>query len=194
LQVLSGLVGVEAGNRTIMNFHEIDEYWEFRKEFIDHMKHDYQSLHKYGESLVNLTVYDGHMPLHHSLFHVDQDLNVILNFDPDLRKTYYVRLSLLTDPSRLTQPAKDRSRDNAEGLILIGAALCPNLVKAGYLPQVLGDSNYIGRIEGEKFFDRIRICTSTHSGGHLADHAIVQWNTVMILFIESHKKSEIGKE
>lgn len=194
LQVLSALVGVEEGNRNIMNFSEIDEHWQFRQEFMDHLKYDHEYLHKYGESLVNVTVYDGHMPLHHSLFHVDADLNVVLNFDPDLRRTYYVRVSLLTDPSRLSEAAKDRARNNAEGLILIGAALCPNLVKAGYLPQVLGDSNYIGRIEGEKFFNRIRICTNTHSGGHLADHAVVQWNTVMILYIESHPKSELGKE
>ncbi len=194
LQVLSGLVGIEAGKREIMNLNEIDDVWEFREEFINHLKYDYQYLNRYGESLVNVTVYDGSMPLHHSLFQVDADLNVVLNFDPDLRRTYYVRLSLLTDPSQLSEPAIDRARNNADGMILIGAALCPDIVKQGYLPQVLGNSNYVGKAEAKKFFNRIRICTSTHTGGHLADHAIVQWNTVMILFIESHKKSEIGKE
>lgn len=191
LQVLSALVAVEEGNRTIMNFNEIDENWEFRQEFIDYMKYDHAWVHKYGESLINLVVYDNHTPLDHSMFSMDENLNVILNFDPDLRRTYYVRLALLMDPSELSKPAIDRARENAEGMILIGAALCPNLVKQGYLPQVLGD-NYVGRKEAEKFFNRIRICTNT-STGPLADHAIVQWNTVMILFIETHDKNKMDE-
>ncbi|BAW19208.1 hypothetical protein [Ralstonia phage RP12] len=196
LQVLSALIGIAVNpdgstNRTIMNFNEIDENWEFRKEFIDHLKYDHNYLPKYGESLVNLTVYDGHMPLHQSMFYVDQDLNVVLNFDPDLRRTYYVRLSLLMDPFQLSQGARDRARNNADGLILIGAAVCPDVVKNKQLPQVLGNSNYISRIEGEKFFTALRQCTSTSCTGHLSDHATVQWNTVMILFIETHDKNRM---
>lgn len=198
VQVLSALVGITSKDdnpnyRKIMNFNEIDESWMFRDEFTNYLKYDHAYLHKYAESLVNVTVYDGGMPLHHSQFFVDAELNVTLNFDPDLRRTYYVRLSLLTDPTALSKPAKDRARDNAEGMILIGAAVCPNLVKAGYLPRVLGDSNYVSREEGDKFFTRIRQCTGTHQGGVLADHAIVQWNTVMILYIETNNISELGK-
>lgn len=199
LQVLSVLVGIDnpadnPNNRTIMSFSEIDERWEFRDEFIDFLKYDHAYLNKFGESFVNVTVYDGGMPLHHSLFYVDADLNVILNFDPDLRRTYYVRLSLLVDPLDLSEAAKDRARNDANGLILIGAAIAPDLVKRGMLPKVLGNSNYISRAEGNKFFNAIRSLTSGHQGGLLADHAIVQWNTVMILFIETDSISELGKE
>lgn len=199
LQVLSALVGIEnpvtnPNNRRIMGFTEIDEKWEFRDEFVGFLKYDHAWLNKFGESLVNVSVYDGSMPLHHSLFSVDADLNVILNFDPDLRRTYYVRLSLLTDPNDLSQAAKDRARGFANGLILWGASLAPELVRQGKLPKVLGDSNYISRIEGEKFFTAIHSATSGHQGGLLADHAIVQWNTVMILFIETDSMSELGKE
>lgn len=197
LQVLSALVGIEnpddnPNNRVIMNFNEIDENWMFRSEFIDHLKYDYKYLHKYGESLVNLTVYDGHTPVHHSLFFIDENLNVTLNFDPDLRRTYYVRLSLLTDPSELSPAAQDRARENAEGLILIGAVLCPNLVKHNLLPKVLGKSNYISRSEGSKFFTRIRQCTYSHHGGLLSDHATVSWNTVMILYIETNRREDVA--
>ncbi len=196
LQVLSALVSVDdvatnPDNRKIMNFNEIDEKWLFRPEFIDHLKYDYAYLHKYGESLVNVTVYDGHMPLHYSLFHVDADLNVVLDFEPDLRRTYYVRVSLLTDPTQMSSAARDRARNNAEGLILIAATLCPNLVKYGYLPKPLGNSNYITRADGEKLFTRIRQCTGTFQSGVMADHAIVQWNTVMILFIEAGSSAEV---
>lgn len=199
LQILSALVGVETkednpDNRKIMNFNEIDENWEFRQEFIDHLRYDYAYLHKYCESLVNLTVYDGSMPLHHSLFSVDKDLNVVLNFDPDIRRTYYVRLSLLTDPTMLSAAAKTRARNNAEGMILIGATLAPDLVKEGKLPPVLGNSNYISAAAAEKFFTAIRAKTGTHQGGLLADHAIVQWNTVMILFVEANPINELGQE
>lgn len=196
LQVLSALVGIEnpeesINNRIIMNFNEIDETWMFREEFIDHLKYDYAYLHKYGESLVNVTVYDGNMPLHHSQYFVDASLNVILNFDPDLRKVYYVRLSLLVDPTELTNAAQERARNNAEGLILIGATICPNLVKHNLLPKILGNSNYISREEGTKFFTRIRQCVNTHNGAMLADHAVVSWNTVMILYIETDRREDL---
>jgi hypothetical protein len=197
LQVLSALVGVAVNpdgtnNRTIMNFNEIDEKWEFRPEFIAFLKHEYQWLNKYCESFVNVTVYDNHMPLHHSLFHVDADLNVILDFEPDLRRTYYVRLSIVMDPSYLTPRARDSSRDDANGLTLIGAALCPDLVKYKKLPQTLGNTNYITRAEGEKFFTRIRQCTQTTNTGHLSDHTSIQWNTVMIFFIETYDRNRVN--
>lgn len=198
LQVLSALVGIEdplvnPNNRSIMNFSEIDENWEFREEFISYLKYDHQWLNRYGESLVNITVYDGGMPLHHSLFHVDEDLNVVLNVDPDLRRTYYVRLSLFTDPLDLSAAAKDRAREHADGLLLIGAALAPDLVKRRMLPRVLGNSSYIPRLAGEKFFSDIHSYTSGYHCGVLADHAIVQWNTVMILFIETDSLDELNK-
>lgn len=199
LQVLSALVGIDnpadnPNNRKIMSFYEIDEKWAFRQEFIDHLKYDYQYLTKYAESLVNVSVYDGGMPLHPSKYFVDQDLNVVLNFDPDLRRTYYVRLGLFINPNDLSQAAKDRARNNAEGTILIGAAIAPVLVKQGKLPRILGDSNYISRKDGEQFFRDIQGIVGASQSGLLADHAIVQWNTVMILYIETDSQDAIGQQ
>ena len=195
LQVLSALVAIEPidethNNRVIMNFNEIDEKWAFRQEFLDHLKYDHAYLHKYCESMVNVTVYCGGVPLHHSLFYVDADLNIVVNFEPDLRATYYVRVSLLTSFGLLTPPAKDRIRDNAEGLILIGVTLVPAVVKDKNLPRVIKDSNYVPRKDADKFFDIIDKTTGGHQGGVLADHAIVQWNTVMILYIETNHKDQ----
>lgn len=199
LQVLSALVGIDVTTenhnpRFIMNFHEIDEKWEFRKEFLDHMKYDHAYLTKYCESMVNITVYDGSSALHPSKYSVDENLNVILNFDPDLRRTYYVRLSLLLNPLDLSDAAKDRLRDNAEGMILIGAAIAPILVKQGKIPRVLGNSNYIPRREGNQFFQDICDVIMPNKGSYLTDHSIVQWNTVMILYIETDFQSELGQQ
>lgn len=199
LQVLSALVGIESpetsvNNRKIMSFTEIDEKWEFRSEFLNYLKLNHAYLPKYGESLVNIAVYDGDIPIDSSKFTVDEDLSVILNYDPDLRRTYYVRVSLFLDPTSLSPAAKDRSRNDAEGLTLIGAAMAPNLVKEGLLPRALGESNYISRKDGEAFFKNIQRATMGHQGGLLSDHAIVQWNTVMILYIETDFLSELGKE
>lgn len=191
LQVLSALVGVEEGVSKLMSFLEIDETWEFRKEFLDHLYYDYNYLHKYGESLVNVTVYDRDMPLHHSLFYVDKDLNVIIRGEPDIRRTYYVRLSLLTNMAMLSKAAKDRARNNAEGLRLIGAALAPQLVKANKLPQPMLNTNYIARAAADQFFNDIDKLTDGFKGGLLLDQAITQWNTVMILYIETDKLKEL---
>lgn len=192
LQVLSALVGIEnpddpevVDNRKIMSFSELDEKWEFLPEFLEFLKRDHAYLNRYGESLVNVTVYVGDMPLHHSKFTVTEDLDVVLVDEPSLRKTYYVRLALLTDPSELSRPAKDRAREEAEVVTLIGAALCPRLISEGKLPKVLGNSNYLTRAEGEAFFDNLRMCTIGHNGGVYSDHAIIQMNTVMCLLIET---------
>lgn len=195
LQVLSALVGIEnpddvADNRKLMSFYEIDETWEFREEFLKHLRYDYQYLNRYGESLVNVTVYDNDMPLHHSLYYVDKDLNIWLKESPNIRRTYYVRLSLVTCMRVLSNAAKDRARENAEGLRLIGATLAPALVKQGKLPQPVGKSNYITRVAADKFFAELDRYTDGYSGGLLLDQAIVQWNTVMILYIETTKKEE----
>lgn len=194
LQVLSALVGVEqyedgTVNRALMSFKEIDEQWEFREEFLNHLRYDHKYLNIYGESLVNVTVYDGDMPLHHSLFSIDEDLNIILKGDPNIRRTYYVRVALLTSMATLSKAAKDRARDNAEGLRLIGAAIAPSLVKQGKLPQPLKGTNYISRIDANRFFNDIDQLTDGFRGGMLLDHAIVQWNTVMILYIETNAKN-----
>lgn len=200
LQVVSALLMIDpdpanpgtTGMHEVLDLRLMDEEFQFRDEFLDFLVHEHMWLNKYGESLVNVCVYKGDMPLHHSCFKVTPDLKVVMTDPPDLRNIYYVRISLVTDPTVLSERARESARDHVDGLLLIGAAVCPNLVKAGLLPKVLA-GKYIPRAEAEKFYRRIAQCTGSHQAGLHSDMAVVQWNTVMILFIEAVNKQDLKK-
>lgn len=194
VQVFSALLGISPvdpdnpqANRLLMNLAEVDDDYQLRPEFLDHLKWDHKYICTYGESMVNVSVYVGDYLLDSQYYEVDQDLNLKLKIDPDLRKTYYVRLSLITDPSILSEAARQRQRESAEGITLIGAALCPNLVKYKMLPQVLGN-NYISRAENEKFLKRIHQCLNSTNQGFSPDAEGPMWATVMILFLQAERK------
>lgn len=200
LQVFSALLGLEPidpdnppAKRTVANFREIDEDWELRPEFLDFMKWDHKWVCKYGESLVNVSVYDDTELLDPSLYEVDEDLNLNLKFTPSLRKIFYLRLSLLGDPSVLSDAARDRLKEHGNGLVLIGAAVCPNVVKAGLLPKIFGD-NFVLRKDIDKFLTRVQTCRNSHKNNFLADHEPMIWSTVMILFLQSHRADELPTE
>lgn len=197
LQVVSALLMVEydeedptAVNRVVANLATMDDEFQFREEFLDYLRYDHAYINRYGESIVNVCVYKGDVPLHHSAFSIDKDLNVVMTNDPDIRGIYYLRISLVTDPTALSEKARERARGNVDGLLLYGAAVCPNLVKNGMLPQVLA-GKYIPRLEAEKFFRRIGQCTNSYQPGAMSDLAVVQWNTVMILFVEAYHKEDL---
>lgn len=186
LQVISALVAVksvaEEPTRKVLNLSDLGADWTLRPEFIEYLKRDHQYLHRYGESLVNITVYVDRMPMHHSRFKVDSDLNVVLNEDPDLRRTYYVRVSLITDPAVLSRPAKERAQESGNGVIIIGVAVQPALAKE--LPKML-PGNYIPKTEIDKFFQKWT--------GQYIGSGVTQWNRVMILFIEAYSISDLKR-
>lgn len=191
INVYTALIGVlppdpenPGANRVLMNLTEADEDYVLREEFVEHLKWDHKRLNKYGESFVNVSVYNYDEPLDYTLYEVDENLNVVLKFDPDLRATYYVRLSLLSDPSQLSDAAKDRARESPNGLILIGAALCPALVSNKLLPKLIGDG-YMPRKEAQLFIKRISQCTSSKKQGFRPDFEFVNRASVMILFLQA---------
>ncbi len=192
LQVVSAMVNVmppdpvpaDYNVRLVINLNDLGGDYSFREEFLKFLKAEHAHLHRYGESLVNVTLYNNDMPMHHSRFYVDEDLNLIMNEDPSQRGIYYVRIALITDPTVLSVQARHRIRFQPDGLILVGAAVCPDLVKYNRLPKVTSE-NFVVAHEVEAFFRRIVQCTQTHTSGQFADFSTTSWNTVMILFLET---------
>ena len=131
LQVVSALLFIEpdennpgtTGKKELLDLRTMDDEFQFRDEFIDFLESESQWLNKYGESLVNVCVYKGDVPLHHSCFKVTPDLKVVMTDPPDLRSIYYVRISLITDPTILSDRARDRAREHVDGLLLVGSAV-----------------------------------------------------------------------
>lgn len=192
-QVLSALIGVlppdpanPGGNRLAMNFKNFDDVYELQKEFLDYMAWDYKYLNKYGESFINVSLYNGGKMVDPSQYEVDKDLNVNFLIDPDLRSTYYVRLSIVADPSILTPDAKERLEEQGEGTILIGTILCPALAKNKLLPEVFGD-NWLSKADVTRFLYRIQICQNTSTSGFQNNPDGGINARVMVLFLQAHR-------
>ncbi len=195
IQVASVLIGCnppadDGSNRNLMNLAELDEDLCLSEDFLKFCKHEHKHLNTYGLSFVCVDVYIDGFPLHNARYHVDEDLNIWLNEEPDLRKTYYVRLSLVTDPYILTNRTRDRMREMGKELNMIAGIVCPNLTEFGMLAKIVSD-NYVTRAEAGKLYDRIRKCTKTSFGGLLSDQAPVSWNLVNTLYIVVHRASEL---
>lgn len=195
LSIASVLIGcnppdAEGDNRNLMNLTELDDEYKLSDQFIKMCKREHRGLNKYGHSFVNVSVYNSGYPMHESRFHVDKDLNVWLTEEPDLRKTYYVRLSLVTDPFILSNKVREYMRDYGQDLNMIAGVLCPNLIEYDMLAKLV-NGNYVTRVEADKLYDRIRKCTKTSFGGLMSDHAPVTWKLVNTLFVVAHKSSEL---
>lgn len=71
---------------------------------------------------------------------VDANLDVTTNFDMDLRETYHVRISLVTNLRLLPRAALDRLRSCAQCLIKLLDAIDPSLKHHDLLPCIVGDT------------------------------------------------------
>jgi hypothetical protein len=87
------------------------------------------------ESIVNLSIYCGYDRLHQSKLAVDSHLNIRATTDCDLRKQYRVRMSLVTDLSRLSPSAIERLRENGSIFEEIIKYLYPQLLPIKRLPD-----------------------------------------------------------
>lgn len=117
------------------------------------------------KSIFVLSVYKDFVPLDPWRLEVDQDLNVRALEDLDLRSQYHVRLSIVTDLSKLPKDAWDRIRvDTGDALIKIIDAIDPTLKDEGKLPGTIGDNIVPKRDidEAIKTIDRNQTGTETY--------------------------------
>ena len=103
----------------------------FPDALVAFMRSEAPYMNKPLKSIFSVTVYEETSPLVSTLYHVDSNLNVRLDALPTMRKTYRVRLALVTDLSKLDPAAKDRLREHGDAAKLIiktiyGKDLPPN--------------------------------------------------------------------
>lgn len=127
-KVYTALTCIEDINRTaLMNLVELGDY-EFQQGIIDFLKKESPYLLTPYASIFNVTIYNGYDPMDSSLFQIDSSLNLSAIDDLDLRGTYRIRLSLVTDTNLLTDDAKKRLQENGDVFNTIVSGLKPGLI------------------------------------------------------------------
>ena len=81
-----------------------------------------------GQSVLNVSVYQGTVLMNPAAYSIDNTLKITLRDTPDLRQTYHVRLAMHTHPSQLYQAARDRLRKNCRVAFKLLTGLCPGLI------------------------------------------------------------------
>lgn len=125
--------------RNLVNLLDFKDL-RYDPDLIPLLKKEAPFMHVPYRSIFVLSVYKDFVPLDPWLIEVDADLNVRALEDLDLRSQYRVRLSIVTDLSKLPKDVWDRIRvDTGPGLIKIIDAIDPTLKNQGKLPGTIGD-------------------------------------------------------
>lgn len=95
------------------------------------------------QSIFNVSLYQGTTLLPDTSGRLDENLNVIANFTPDLRQDYHVRLSIFYDINQLVPAAKRRLQENCGAAIKIFDWIDPTLKLRGKLPACIIPGNWL---------------------------------------------------
>lgn len=102
---------VEVGNKLLLNLEDMGDY-TFSTSLIRHFKRRPTSLTKYHDNIYTVRVYRGDNLLDMNKAHVTPTLDVIHDYDYDQREVYRVVMTIVTDPSILSDDAlRDLSKD-----------------------------------------------------------------------------------
>lgn len=147
---------------------------------LDFIKSERTFVTKTYRSLLLFTLYVNNDIARGEALMIDEDLNVFMTFDPDLRTTYHVRLGLLLNLDNLTSEDIDRIREKGDAVYDIISAIDPNLPED--MPRMIGDK-YIPRDSWNDVADTLR--------KERGNEQIYQFNTVECLFIKAIHNSEL---
>lgn len=105
--VFVALCQMERGSNELLNLKELGEI-TLDPDTIDFLKSgEYRHIGVLGNSAYYLSVYENDYQLTSDSWTLDEDLNLSLNFDADLRAVYRVRLSLFVKVDSLSSRARD---------------------------------------------------------------------------------------
>lgn len=182
LRVLTGLTTIDlAAPRDLLDFNQLGNF-SLEPDILEFMKGEAAWMTKWAMSPFHVTVFRNDTPLPREDYMVTPQLMVRLLKDPNLRDEYHVRLALFQRPRLLNQEAKDRLRNNCSVTRKIFAALKPSLEADGFMPTCM-----VGNYMARKDFDRAADELDRHFDSKRTQQ-IYQFNTVMILFVDSTRE------
>lgn len=159
---------------------KIDEFkgYEFDPAVKRLLKQEFPYMTTYLKSIFNLALYEEGSFFFDKALTVDKDGVVRALIDLDLRKTYRLRLSVITDLSLLDKTTLDRIRKEGEGLTKIIEYIDPTVKK----PDLIGGKVYPG-----KDLDKAKDQINRDKAGNGQQYG---WSTVATLFVETELEKE----
>lgn len=182
LRIFTGLVAVDAvDKRTLINLNDIRPY-QLSDAVIRYCQRNYGKLTEYGKSMINVSVYEFEELLADDMFEVDEDLNVKLTTDSDMRKIYHVRISIFTNPLLLPSEAVDDLCSDYDGTYELMDAIASGCLKKFPIKRL--GANFVSKASLKlmmqcRYQRAIRFATAGDP---------VYWDTVMTLAIFAHRK------
>lgn len=135
------------------------------------------------QSIFNVSLYRSDRLQLPDKISIDANLDMTTTFDMDLRQTYHVRISLVSNLRLIPRAALDRLRDCAPCLIKLLDAIDPTLKGKDLLPCIVGDT-WVTWPCLDKAIDAINGTKATQP------NSPVGWN-VGTLFIQANRATDI---
>jgi hypothetical protein len=120
----------------VFNLTDTDDY-VIDPDVLAFLQGEYMWMTQYGFSVVNLAIYENNRLWGENKLAVDQYLNITTTFPMDPRKTYHLRLSMVTDLLSLPQEAIDRWRQFGPGCLKMLAMMEARLPGGIRLPKLV---------------------------------------------------------
>lgn len=122
VKVFTALTSItEVDTRNLFNLNDLGDFG-LDPLILEFLRTEYVYLGKDFKSIFSLSLYCGSELMESGSLMVDAELNVLSTFDLDLRKTYHVRMGLVTDFKYLLVEMIKRLQNNPEvGLKIAGA-------------------------------------------------------------------------
>lgn len=148
---------------------------------LDFMKTEAKWLTKPMLSVLNLSLYKEELMVNFKSnpITVDKDLNVIANNPMDIRKTYHLHLSIVTDWALISRDAKDRLRSNACVVKKLARAINP-WIDLSFIKPVGGPCGLVPWAQMEQLQEEL-----AKSKRNPTNHGIYQFNTVELFYVDT---------
>lgn len=176
--VCTWLIGLEPTDlQTVVDLNDLGDH-ELVPVFKRFLKHEASYLNKKGDSIVYFTLFEEDLPLKDLSLTIDENLVVRSKTPLDLRKTYHLRMSFITEFSLLTPRAWKALLEHGFAAVLILQTLI-NRLDADYAFRNLLDYDYLIRIwDGEikdGWFDTFLQWTVDNNYGGLMSDSFLHW-------------------
>lgn len=180
LRVLTLMTKLDTVNpKMLLDFTEFSSEYHIDPDVLEFMKGEAPWLNLQRQSIVNVMVFKGDMPMHENAFSVTPELKVMLRDTPSFRDQFHVRLALWQRPRLLPPDAKKRMRNHCNASLKLLTALNPNIMSLNpscTIQDYMPDATYNALLEKiDREFD-------TFWNGKF-----VQFNTVMQSVINARK-------
>lgn len=134
---------LESDPTLLVDLTQLGDY-EFTPAFRRYMSSECRHLNILRSAAITVELYKGNDPVDPTTISVGPDLVVRSTKPLDLRQTYYLRVCITTDLTRLTADASDALLHNPWAAEELLRTLCPELEEQGLFPVTLGD-DYMSR-------------------------------------------------